>query len=343
MTIRIVRLGTERSRGEGLRIGTVRRPPRGVPKNEYASQNWYDVWLPNVAPTPELMKIGQAAESEKAWAAFVKKYRAEMANPEKSRILDLLAALSHHVNLSVGCYCENRAPLSPVHTARALGGAGSQTGTHLKNSLIAHGRVMISRIDAFLKERSSLQVTTACLLLILVLAAVDHTTGYELSFSIFYLLPIAFATWYAGLYHGALLSIVSASVWLIVDITAGNHYSRSFIPFWNAGVRFLFFIVTAWLLTTVRAQLEKERSMARLDGLTGVMNGLAFTESAQTILRIADRFERPTAIGYIDLDNFKSVNDTLGHAEGDQVLKSGRFRFIDLGSQGRPRGSSGWG
>ena len=181
---------------------------------------------------------------------------------------------------------------------------------------------MISRIDAFLKERSSLQITVACLFLILALAAVDHTTGYELSFSIFYLLPIAFATWYAGMYHGALLSIVSASVWLIVDITAGNQYSRSFIPFWNAGVRFLFFIVTVWLLTTVRAQLEKERSRARLDGLTGVMNGFAFTESAQTILRIADRFGRPTAIGYIDLDNFKRVNDTLGHAEGDQVLKT---------------------
>jgi len=78
-----------------------------VPKNEYASQNWYDVWLPNVAPTAELMKIGQAAESEKAWATFARKYRAEMKNPEKSRILDLLAALSHHADISVGCYCEN--------------------------------------------------------------------------------------------------------------------------------------------------------------------------------------------------------------------------------------------
>ena len=107
MTIRIVRLGTDRFREEGLRIGTVRRPPRGVPKNEYASQNWYDVWLPNVAPTAELMKIGQAAESEKAWTAFVRKYRAEMKNHEKSRILDLLAAMSHHANISVGCYCEN--------------------------------------------------------------------------------------------------------------------------------------------------------------------------------------------------------------------------------------------
>ncbi len=106
-TIRIVRLGTTRARGEGLRIGTVRRPPRGVPKTDYASQNWYDVWLPNVAPTPELMKLGRVAESEKEWSTFARKYRAEMANPDRSRILDLLAALSHDANFSVGCYCEN--------------------------------------------------------------------------------------------------------------------------------------------------------------------------------------------------------------------------------------------
>jgi len=109
MAIKIVRLGTNRFRGEGLRIGTVRRPPRGVPKSEFASQNWYDVWLPNVAPSAELMKLGKAAESEKEWDVFVRKYRREMADSEKSRILDLLAALSHDTNLSVGCYCENEA------------------------------------------------------------------------------------------------------------------------------------------------------------------------------------------------------------------------------------------
>lgn len=106
MTIRIVRLGTERSRGEGLRIGTVRRPPRGVPKSEFASQNWYDVWFPNLAPSQELMKLGQAVETEREWALFEKKYRAEMADRERSRVIDLLAALSHSANFSVGCYCE---------------------------------------------------------------------------------------------------------------------------------------------------------------------------------------------------------------------------------------------
>ena len=109
MAIKIVRLGTQRLREEGLRIGTVRRPPRGVPKSEFASKNWYDVWLPNVAPTAELMKLGKTVKSDKEWAVFVRKYRKEMADAEKSKILDLLAALSHDTNLSVGYYCENEA------------------------------------------------------------------------------------------------------------------------------------------------------------------------------------------------------------------------------------------
>ncbi|MEA3276383.1 MAG: DUF488 family protein [Pseudomonadota bacterium] len=106
MTVRIVRLGTERSKNEGLRIGTVRRPPRGVPKSEFVSQNWYDVWFPNLAPSQELMKLGQAVETDQEWHAFEKKYRSEMADRDRSRVLDLLAALSHSANFSVGCYCE---------------------------------------------------------------------------------------------------------------------------------------------------------------------------------------------------------------------------------------------
>ncbi|AWI74773.1 hypothetical protein CEW83_05700 [Parazoarcus communis] len=109
MGVRVVRLGTPRTEGEGTRIGTVRRPPRGVPRSEFATQNWYDVWLPNLSPSAELVKLALAAESEKDWSAFVRKFRAEMAEPEKSRVLDLLAALSHGSNFSVGCYCENEA------------------------------------------------------------------------------------------------------------------------------------------------------------------------------------------------------------------------------------------
>jgi len=107
MAVRIVRLGTARAPREGLRIGTVRRPPRGVPKAEFSSGNWYDVWLPNLSPSNETVKLGLKADSERAWAAFAKRFRAEMARPENSRVLDLLAMLSHESNFSVGCYCED--------------------------------------------------------------------------------------------------------------------------------------------------------------------------------------------------------------------------------------------
>lgn len=105
MPVRIVRLGTERHPDEGTRIGTVRRPPRGIPKAEFASGNWYDVWFPTLAPSVETMKLGQDAYAPAQWAAFVKKYRAEMTQPEAAHALALLATLSRGGRFSVGCYC----------------------------------------------------------------------------------------------------------------------------------------------------------------------------------------------------------------------------------------------
>ncbi len=107
MTVRVVRLGTPRAKHEGLRIGTVRRPPRGVPKSEFASQDWYDVWFPNLSPSAETVKFALAAKTPVQWVAFAKKFRAEMAAPDNARTLDLLAALSQQANFSVGCYCED--------------------------------------------------------------------------------------------------------------------------------------------------------------------------------------------------------------------------------------------
>lgn len=107
MAIRIVRLGTERAPDEGLRIGTVRRPPRGVPKARYAQENWFDVWFPNLSPTPETMKLGQSAVNEAQWNAFKRRFRAEMAAPDAAHAIELLAALSHAASFSVGCYCED--------------------------------------------------------------------------------------------------------------------------------------------------------------------------------------------------------------------------------------------
>ena len=105
MSIRIVRLGTRRHSCEGLRIGTVSRPPRGVPRSEFASQNWYDVWFPILAPSIETMKLGLKAETQAQWNTFARKYKSEMSAPEASHALELLAALSHTSNFSVGCYC----------------------------------------------------------------------------------------------------------------------------------------------------------------------------------------------------------------------------------------------
>jgi len=107
MAVRVIRLGTPRVPGEGTRIGTVRRPPRGVPKSEYASRDWYDVWFPNLAPSLETMKLAQAAASEAEWAAFVRKYRGEMATPESRHAIELLAVLSRQSDFAVGCYCED--------------------------------------------------------------------------------------------------------------------------------------------------------------------------------------------------------------------------------------------
>ena len=109
MAVRIVRLGSPRAAGEGLRIGTVRRPPRGVPKSEFASRDFYDVWLPNVAPSEALLKRGQAAATDTDWKRFARAYRAEMKDADAAKVLDLLAALSRQANFAVGCYCADEA------------------------------------------------------------------------------------------------------------------------------------------------------------------------------------------------------------------------------------------
>ena len=125
MAIRIVRLGSERAPGEGLRIGTVRRPPRGVPKTEYSAQNWFDVWFPNLAPAPETVKMALGATTDREWAVFVRKYRSEMDTPDNRRTLDLLAALSRQTDFSVGCYCadESRCHRSVLRALLAERGA----------------------------------------------------------------------------------------------------------------------------------------------------------------------------------------------------------------------------
>jgi uncharacterized protein YeaO (DUF488 family) len=130
MAIRIVQLGSARQKGEGTRLGTVRRPPRGVPKAEHASRDFYDVWLPDLAPSETLLKKGQSAADERAWQSFVRQYRAEMKRPAAARLLALLAALSQTSDFSVGCYCED-----DTHCHRSI----------LRDLLAEHGALMAAR------------------------------------------------------------------------------------------------------------------------------------------------------------------------------------------------------
>lgn len=125
MAIRVVQLGSPRAPGEGLRLGTVRRPPRGIPKKEYASRNFYDIWLPDVAPSEQLVKVALGATNERTWQSFTKRYRSEMKRPAATRLLDLLAALSRTTDFSVGCYCaqENRCHRSVLKALLAERGA----------------------------------------------------------------------------------------------------------------------------------------------------------------------------------------------------------------------------
>lgn len=126
MAIRVLRLGSPRTPDEGPRLGTVRRPPRGVPKSEFARQNWYDLWYPNLAPSAETVKFAQGASTPAEWAAFAKRYRAEMAAPENARSIELLALLSHSANFSLGCYCEDEAHCHRSVLRELLAAAGAK-------------------------------------------------------------------------------------------------------------------------------------------------------------------------------------------------------------------------
>jgi len=137
MAISVVQLGSRRGRSEGLRIGTVRRPPRGVPKSAYARGNWFDVWLPALAPSAALLGRAQLDGSSKAWNAFARRFAAELKQPDPSRLLDVLAALSHQTNFSVGCYCEDEQRCHRSILRRELAARGAAingSGSHFRGS-----------------------------------------------------------------------------------------------------------------------------------------------------------------------------------------------------------------
>lgn len=179
---------------------------------------------------------------------------------------------------------------------------------------------MLATLDRLFGSRSPILISGLAVLLIGTVGAFDHATGDELSFSIFYLLPVSLAAWYARRWAGLLIGLLSAATWLAVDLAEGHSYSHPLIPVWNAGVRLGFFLLTAQLLASLKELLQWQARMARTDGLTGVINASAFRDAAAEVLGLGSRHGRPLTLAFVDLDDFKSVNDARGHAEGDRVL-----------------------
>ena len=156
---------------------------------------------------------------------------------------------------------------------------------------------------------------------VFLLGIVDYLTGYEVSISLFYLAPIAAASWFVGRRTGFALSCLSAVVWFLADIASGHVYLTRWIYVWNLVARLGFFIVVTWLLDNLRESYRRERELARTDRTTGTANSRYFYEFAQLELERARRFGRPLSLAYLDIDDFKLINDRFGHAQGDEVLR----------------------
>lgn len=154
------------------------------------------------------------------------------------------------------------------------------------------------------------------------LGGVDYLTGYEVSMSLFYLGPVALATWYTGRWPGVVFAVISCVSWYIAEVATGHQYSYSAIPVWNALVRFGFFLITSLLLTALRDSLLNQRHLAQTDGLTKLYSRRAFEDRLEHDLALAQRRKSAVSLAYVDLDNFKAVNDICGHAEGDRVLRT---------------------
>ena len=174
------------------------------------------------------------------------------------------------------------------------------------------------------------------LILVILIGIIDYLTGNEIAFTLLYLLPISFVAWFDKRNIAVMMSILSAAAWIWADIAAGSIYSHPFIPVWNTFIVLAFFLITVFSLAEIKKLLENEQKSARTDFLTGAANNRAFYESARMEMERAARFNHPLTLAYIDIDNFKQVNDSLGHTQGDSLLQSvvqtikNNIRSIDL-------------
>ena len=180
---------------------------------------------------------------------------------------------------------------------------------------------MTAALDTAAARLGRVGVTFAGLGLTILLGILDHVSGPELLFSVFYVAPLALVAWYAGLFPAVAMCGITACTWLIADISAGQVYSNLAVPVWNASVRLTFFLIIAHLLMALRESMRREAFLADTDSLTGLANNRKFYEVLSLELARANRFGTPFTLAYLDADNFKTVNDRMGHAEGDRVLR----------------------
>ncbi len=177
------------------------------------------------------------------------------------------------------------------------------------------------KLNSFFTRQGQLVSVTAGLVLIGVIGAIDYLTGFEMSFSAFYVLPIALVTWNTNRVTGLIIALLSAIVWFAADTAEGHAYSHPLLPYWNSIIRLTFFVIITLLLSKLKYQLERTRDLAYRDSLTGAANSRYFDELMQKEVDRCQRFGHTFTLVYVDLDNFKAVNDQHGHSTGDKVLR----------------------